>query len=178
MRLVQLHDRGALERVSRGLYRLTHFPLSSLSQYMEATLWPQVRRPDARAVISHASALALHRLSDVAPAKAHITVPTTMRIRRAIPRHLVVHYADLGPEDVQEVEGVLVTTPERTIRDAHASRIGPALVRQAIEDGRRSGLLTLAQADRLEAELLGSEGASTPASPTNGAPAAAAQATS
>ena len=71
VRLVQLHQSGDIERVSRGVYRLARFPLSPLGQYMEAALWPQVRRPDTLAVISHASALALHELSEVNPAKIH-----------------------------------------------------------------------------------------------------------
>ena len=41
------------------------------------------------------------------------------------------------------------------IRDAHASHLGPALIRQAINDGRRTGHLTLDEAEQLEQELLG-----------------------
>ena len=157
VRLVQLHQTGDVERVSRGVYRLTRFPISPLGQYMEAALWPQVRRPDARGIVSHASALAVHGLSDASPAKVHLTLPTDVRIRRAVPRHLALHYADLPPGDVEEIEGVPVTTPERTIRDVHADRIGPALVRQAIEDGQRAGRLTLDQADRLAREIFGTD---------------------
>lgn len=158
VRLVQLHKSGDLERVSRGVYRLARFPVSPFGQYMEAVLWPQVRRPGARGVISHASALALYGISDASPAKVHVTLPASARIRRAVPRHLVLHYAALEPDQVQEIEGIPVTKPERTIRDVHADHIGPALVRQAIEDGRRTGHLTLDQADRLERELLGADG--------------------
>jgi len=80
-----------------------------------------------------------------------------VRIRRRVPKGLVIHYADLAPEDVERVEGVPVTTPERTIRDAHASHIGDALVAQAIADGRQSGALSMAAANRLERELLGTK---------------------
>ena len=59
VRLVQLHKRGDIERVSRGVYRLARYPISPLGQYMEAALWPQVRRPGARGVISHAFALVI-----------------------------------------------------------------------------------------------------------------------
>lgn len=156
VRLVQLHQSGDVERVSRGVYRLTRYPASPLGQYMAAILWPQVRRPDARGVLSHDSALALYELSDANPARVHLTLPTAMRIRRTVPRHLVLHYAELAPADVRHVEGIPVTTPERTIRDVHAAHLGPALVRQAIADGRRTGQLSLDQADRLEQELLGS----------------------
>ena len=157
VRLAQLHQRGDIERVTRGVYRLTRYPISPLGQYMEAALWPQVRRPDAHGVISHESALAIYGLSDASPAKVHVTLPTDFRIRRAVPKRLALHYADLTPKDVQRVEGVPVTTAARAIRDAHASHLGPALIRQAIGDGQRTGHLTLDTAERLEHELLGTK---------------------
>ena len=152
-RLAQLAAHGDIERLSRGVYRLTRYPLSPLGQYMEAVLWPQVRRPGARGVISHDSALAIYGLSNVSPAKVHLTLPSVVRIRRAVPRQFVLHYAELMPHDVREVEGVLVTTPMRTIRDVHAAHLGSTLVHQAIDDGRRMGQLTLNEADQLTREL-------------------------
>lgn len=157
VRLAQLQQRGDIERVTRGVYRLARFPVSPVGQYMEASLWPQVRRPDAHGVISHESALALYGLSNTSPNKIHITLPPEFRVRRTAPKHLVIHYADLDARDEQRVEGVPVTTPARAIRDAHASDLGPALIRQAIADGRRTGHLTLDEADRLERELLGTK---------------------
>ena len=74
-----------------------------------------------------------------------------------MPKGLVIHYADLASEDVERVEGVPVTTPERSIRDAHASHLGNVLVTQSIADGRRSGALSTAVANRLERELLGTK---------------------
>jgi len=106
-------------------------------------------------VISHESALAIHELSDVSPARIHVTLPTAVRIRREVPKRLVIHYADLTGDDVETVEGVPVTTPARSIRDAHTSHLGAALVGQAIADGRRSGKLPTAVANRLQRELLG-----------------------
>ena len=157
VRLAQLHKAGDIERVTRGVYRLTRYPISPLGQYMEAALWPQVRRPDARGVISHESALAIYGLSDASPAKVHLTLPTAFRIRRAVPKRLALHYADLEPKDLHQVEGVPVTTAARAIRDAHASHLGPALIRQAINDGRRTGHLTVDEAEQLEQELLGTK---------------------
>jgi hypothetical protein len=86
-----------------------------------------------------------------------VTLPTSVRIRREAPKALVIHYADLAPEDVDRVEGVPVTTPARSIRDAHASHLGDELVAQAIADGRRSGALSVAAANQLERELLGTK---------------------
>jgi predicted transcriptional regulator of viral defense system len=157
VRLAQLYKRGDVERVSRGVYRLARYPVSPLGQYMAAALWPQVRRPDAEAVISHESALAIYGLSNASPGKVHVTLPANLRIRRAPPRHVIVHHAHLDPKDVQRVEGVPVTVPSRAIRDVHADHLGPALVRQAIADGRRTGHLTLDEADVLERELLGTK---------------------
>jgi predicted transcriptional regulator of viral defense system len=154
---VQLAQQGDVERVSRGVYRYARFPVCRLGHYMEAVLWPQVRRSEIVGVVSHQSALALHELSHVSPARVHVTVPTAVRIRRALPKGLVLHYADLAPEDVERVEGVPVTTPARSIRDAHASHLGNELVAEAIADGRRSGTLSMAVANRLQRELLGSK---------------------
>ena len=106
-------------------------------------------------VVSHQSALSIHGLSDVSPAHIHLTLPTSVRLRRVTPKALVIHYADLAPGHVERVEGVPVTTPARSIRDAHANHLGSELIGQAIADGRRSGVLPMAEADRLERELLG-----------------------
>ena len=155
VRLVQLSQQGDIERLTRGVYRFTRFPVSRLGDYMAAVLWPQVRRPEIVGVVSHQSALSIHGLSDVSPARIHVTLPSAVRLRREVPKAMVIHYADLAPVDVERVEGVPVTTPARSIRDAHASHVGNDLVGQAIADGRRSGVLPRAEADRLERELLG-----------------------
>ena len=148
--------RGTIERVSRGVYRLTNHPTSPLGEYMEAVLWPQ---RGVHGVVSHASALVFHELSDISPSKVHITISPTHRIRRSTPRHLVVHYELLPDQDVTVVNGVPVTTPVRAIRDAIADHLGPALIRQAIDDGRRRGSLLDREAATLRAEMEGVEGA-------------------
>ena len=155
VRLVQLAKQGDIARETRGVYRFTRFPVTQFGHYMAAVLWPQVRRPDVVGVVSHQTALSIHNLSDVNPVRIHVTLPATVRLRRQIPKVLVIHYADLAPDDVERVEGVPVTTPARSIRDAHASHLGSEIVGTAIADGRRSGALGLAEADALERELLG-----------------------
>jgi predicted transcriptional regulator of viral defense system len=120
VRLIQLANDGDVERVSRGVYRFTRFPVSRLGHYMEAVLWPQIRSDVAVGVVSHQSALSIHALSDVTPARVHVTLPTDVRIRREAPIGLTIHYADMSPGDVERLEGVPVTTPARSIRDAHA----------------------------------------------------------
>lgn len=151
--LAKMAARGILERVSWGVYRVVQFPISAEGQYVEASLWPM----SVRGTISHESALALYGLSDVNPGKIHITVPTGSRIQREVPKMLVIHCADLSGSDIQVFEGIPITTAERAIRDCHAAHLGPALIRQAIRDGRRTGHLRATQAKALERELLGTQ---------------------
>lgn len=148
--LAMMASRGAIERVSHGLYRLRHFPLAAGASYMEASLWPA----GVRGVISHVSALALYEISDVNPSKIHVTVPGVFRVRRRVPDHLVIHHADLKESEIDLVDAVPVTTPERTILDCGAAHLGPELIRQAIDDGERNGLLSRRTAEVLRSRLL------------------------
>ena len=149
MAVVMMARRGAVERTSHGVYRVVRFPLGPLGQYVEASLWPH----GTRGVISHESALALYEMSDANPAKLHITVPRKFRIRREVPDYLVVHHADLQPHEIQPFEGIPVTAPERTIWDCHARHLSRGLIRQAIDDARRQGYLSMRSAARLQNEL-------------------------
>ena len=110
-RLKLLGERGSLVRIARGLYRFPAevVPLTSLDQYMEATLWPA-----GRGVLSHESALAVYELSDVNPAKVHVTVPRDYRIRRKeMPAVLELHHADLADGEVANLEGIPIVSPAR-----------------------------------------------------------------
>jgi predicted transcriptional regulator of viral defense system len=149
--LVHMARRGVIERVSRAVYRIVNFPSFEHGQFMEAVLWPQ---EGIRGVLSHESALVFHGLSDANPAKVHITIPPTHRIRRTLPKHLVVHRAVIPPEAIEVIDGIPVTTPKRSILDAYASHLGLALIEQAIADGRRSGKLTYDEADTLTARFV------------------------
>jgi predicted transcriptional regulator of viral defense system len=148
--IVHMARRGVVERLSRGVYRLSNFPDFDHGQFMAAVLWPQ---EGVQGVLSHESALVLHALTDVNPAKVHITLPLTHRVRRALPGHLVIHYVALPPDAIEIVDGIPVTTPARSILDAHESHVDIALIRQAVVDGRRSGKLTYAEADALASRL-------------------------
>ena len=72
---------------------------------MKWALWSRNRNEVTEGVYSHQTALSLYELSDLNPAKLHMTVPTHFRRNSAIPRILVLHYADLADEDVQSVQG-------------------------------------------------------------------------
>jgi predicted transcriptional regulator of viral defense system len=148
--VVMMERRGTIERVSYGLYKDHLVPTSPWGPYMAAVLWPH----GTRGVLSHQSALELLGLSDVNPAKIHITLPRGFRVRRQVPNQYELHHSDLGPQDTTVVEGIPVTTAARTIRDCHKTHLGPDLLRQAIEDGRRTGWLQSAEARLVAAEVL------------------------
>lgn len=148
--LRKMAARGTLERVSRGVYRVRTFPPSPYGEYMEATLWPA----GVRGVISHQSALTLYGLSDVSPSAIHITVPEDFRIRRQVPAHLVVHHAELEDHEVTLFEGIPTTTTRRTIEDCHRAHLGPALLRQAVEEAEREGYLGRGAAAELSKKVL------------------------
>jgi len=153
--LRMMATRGTVERVSWGVYRVPTFPPSPYAEYMEASLWPA----GVRGVISHESALALRGLSDVSPSAIHITVPKDFRIRREIPGRLVVQNSDLRGEEVrgEEVplfEGIPATTVARTIEDCYRAHLGPALLRQALDDAEREGFLSPREAADLRNRIL------------------------
>lgn len=145
--------RGTLEHVSNGVYRVAAIPPSPRSEFMQASLWPR----GLQGVISHDSALVLHELSDVNPARIHITVPRHHRVGRQVPPLYVLHPADLHPDDVEYVDGIPATSPVRTIRDCYEAHLGPALIRQALEDGVRRGIISRADAKNLAKEFLTEE---------------------
>lgn len=148
-----LARRGQLERIGHGIYRVPLIPPSRLDQYMLATLWP-----DRRGRISHESALDLYELSDVNPARIHVTVPVSYRTHREIPPLYVLHREDLEPEEQASFDGVPVVSAAKAIRQAHAQHLRRSLLEQAIDESAQTGRLGRQAADRLRTELLGRSG--------------------
>ncbi|HEX6537255.1 MAG TPA: type IV toxin-antitoxin system AbiEi family antitoxin domain-containing protein [Gemmatimonadaceae bacterium] len=142
--------RERLEKLAYGLYRDPVVPETRLTPYVTAVLWPY----GTTGVLSHETALDLMELSDANPAKIHLTVPKKHRPRRRQPPpEVTLHFQDLARADIGSVEGLPVTTAARTIRDCAKANLGPALIRQAIDDGKRKGWLSVADSDALVAEL-------------------------
>ncbi|MBC7460543.1 MAG: type IV toxin-antitoxin system AbiEi family antitoxin domain-containing protein [Thermoleophilia bacterium] len=148
-RLVQLAERGALERVSRGVYRLVRFPPSPLDSYMAATLWPS----GLQGVLCHDTALDLYDVCDINPHRVHIAVPRSHRVRRAVPKQYVIHHVDLEAIEISAVGGIPVTKLLRTIADCVAAGVGTYLLEQAVANGTSRGLL-LSREARIATELI------------------------
>jgi predicted transcriptional regulator of viral defense system len=147
--LARLVQRGRIDRISRGVYRLPYFSPGRFSQYREAVLWAKANRGPDRVAISHATALAAYDISDANPRSIHLTVPKAARLRRQKPKGIVVHRGDLGPEEITIHEGVPLTSIPRTIGDLLKSGERTDLIRQAIADARREGFIDDAESRRL-----------------------------
>jgi predicted transcriptional regulator of viral defense system len=147
--LLQFYLRdGRIDRAGRGIFRLRHFP----STFDHEDLVPVWLWTDKVGVFSHQTALVLHQLSDALPSKAHVTLPLAWRARRLrTPAGVVLHYADLKPDERDWSGPVPVTTPLRTIEDAARDRLEANWVVQATQQGVTRGLFTRRDATRAAA---------------------------
>lgn len=140
-------------REHRGIYRLARFPQGDQIQLVLWHLWSQNRTGEPQGVYSHQTALSIYELSDVMPAKLHLTVPPTFRRNAAIPKVLVLHRAALKVSDVETRHGFKVTRPFPTIRTlAREAIISPDLLEQALAEGRRRGLIRLNELTQTKAD--------------------------
>jgi hypothetical protein len=129
-------------REYRGIYRLALFPIAEHPDLVKWALWSRNRNEVTEGVYSHQTALSLYELSDLNPAKLHMTVPTHFRRNSAIPGILVLHFADLADDDVQTAQGFKRTRPLRTILDLiEADTVERAFLRQALRQALDRGLI-------------------------------------
>ncbi len=147
--LARLVQRGRIERISRGVYRIPYFSPGPFSQYREAVLWAKANRGPDHVAISHATALAAYDISDANPRSIHLTVPKTARLRRQKPKGIVIHRGDLSPDEITIHEGVPLTSVPRTVADLLKSGERIDLIRQAIADAHREGFIDDAELRRL-----------------------------
>lgn len=135
--LVHHVQAGRVVRVRHGIYRLVHYPVGENEGLVVAWLWS-----GSVGVLSHETALALHGLSDVLPARVHMAVPTAWAKRRLrVPSGLVLHYADL-PADARTWFGAVpTTTVTQTLNDCATAGLSPDLLGQAARQALRRGLV-------------------------------------
>jgi predicted transcriptional regulator of viral defense system len=131
-----LAARGRLERVGRGVYRVPALPRSDHDEFAAAVAWSL-----GRGVISHESALQLHELADVNPARIHLTVPRDNHPRAAGGELYRVHRRELPGSDITSTDGIPVTTVGRTIRDCLATGTDPYQLRGAIDRAEATAAL-------------------------------------
>ncbi|MDQ6675768.1 MAG: type IV toxin-antitoxin system AbiEi family antitoxin domain-containing protein [Acidobacteriota bacterium] len=137
---------GNWVRQHRGIYRLSLFPVADRPDLVLWSLWSRNRNEEVEGVYSHQTALSLYGLSDLNPAKLHMTVPSGFRRNSEIPKILTLHYADLPDIDVQIAQGFKFTRPLRTILDLiAAATVEPNFIRQSLRQAVDRGLVTCQQ---------------------------------
>lgn len=130
-------------REHRGIYRLAMFPATDHPDLALWSLWSRNRSEEVEGVFSHQTALSLHELSDLNPARLHMTVPSRFRRNSDIPEVLVLHHADLPANDRQTAQGFSFTRPLRTILDLiTANDVEHGFIQQAIRQALQRGLIT------------------------------------
>jgi len=140
---------GRVARTRRGIYRLVHFPSGEHEELVIAWLWSE-----RSGVVSHQTALALHGLSDALPAHVHLTLPRAWRNRRfRVPTGILLHHADVPPDDRAWFGAVPTTNPRRSLNDGAREGMLPDLLRQAAQQAVRRGLVTKAELRDVEEAL-------------------------
>ena len=151
--LSRLTQRGKLQRVARGVYRIPYFPSDRSGQYREAILWARADSGPKKIALSHETALAVYGISDANPSRVQITVPKSARLRRRRPKWVEIHHADLRASDIVNREGLPVTTIGKAISQLleETGRVG--LARGALKDARKQGYISAEKASALTRRL-------------------------
>jgi predicted transcriptional regulator of viral defense system len=152
MTLTRLVDSGFLDHVRRGVYATTAAPEDMLRAQKAVWLllnpavpaWQRGKLDDDGGVLSHSSAAAAHSVGDLRTDMIEFIVP-----RRRVTKHSDVRLRRgvLAEQDVAMVDGLPVTTVERTIADLLGDHIdgghAGVMIYQALRRGQ-AGLDTLA----------------------------------
>ena len=137
---------GNWVREHRGIYRLALYPWTDRPDLALWALWSRNRNEEIEGVYSHHTVLSFYNLSDLNPAKIHMTVPKDFRRNSEIPGVLLLHYADLPDSDVETAQGFKITRPLRAILDLiEAGTVERNFIRQAVTQAVDRGLITLQQ---------------------------------
>ncbi|HET7753505.1 MAG TPA: type IV toxin-antitoxin system AbiEi family antitoxin domain-containing protein [Anaeromyxobacteraceae bacterium] len=155
--LKRLCDRGLLEQVDRGLYRLTDAPVTELSSLAE------VSKRVPHAVICLLSALQIHGMTTETPHAVWVLIDRHARMPRiASPALEVVRASGAARAhgvEMRVIDGVEVqlTTPAKTVADCFRFRrhVGLEVALAALKDylrkrkGSIDALVVAARADRI-----------------------------
>lgn len=134
---------GEWIKVCRGIYRLSFYPLTARPELVPWALWSRSKTGQVQGTWSHETALDIYGLSDVMPAKMHMTIPKRFRKNTLVPKVLVLHRADLSDTDIRTQQGYRVTTPLRTLQDIVVEgSLSEDLIVQAVKEALRRGLVS------------------------------------
>jgi predicted transcriptional regulator of viral defense system len=134
---------GNWHREHRGVFRLAQFPIPERSDLVLWSLWSRNCEGHVQGVYSHQTALSIYDLSDLMPAKLHMTVPLKFRRSASIPSIVVLHFDDIPANEVEERDGYRLTRPIRTIVDVSTHHeISTEILSKAFTEARVRGLVT------------------------------------
>ncbi len=149
-------ESGKWSKELRGIYRIANYPTTSRPELALWALWSADKQGKPQGVWSHETALEIHNLSDVAPAKLHMSVPKSFRKSTEIPKNLCLHFVDEIPQsDIETRQGYCVTTPLRTLSDiiqegkTQPEQIERAILDLAIQKSLIKGLSTIQEMEQL-----------------------------
>lgn len=141
----------------RGIYRFANFPSTLRPELALWTLWSADKQGNPQGIFSHETALEIHGLSDLTPAKIHMSVPRSFRKRNKIPSNLCLHFVDDIPQsEIESRQGYRVTVPLRTLADViqegrtQNEQIELAILDLAIQKSLLKGLATLQEMEQLQ----------------------------
>lgn len=132
--IFSLTNNEKFSHIAHGIYRIAHYPSSENEDIIVAFL-----KSGPHAVVSHDTALAIYQLSDIMPATIHLTIPKN-RSRRQ--KGIKYHTARIAPQETTTFNGLPITTVERTITDVIRSGIDATMIKQAIEQAIKRGMIT------------------------------------
>ncbi|MFF9105652.1 substrate-binding domain-containing protein [Streptomyces rubrogriseus] len=155
VQLLRLERAGLLRSVGHGVYLVSgaalpeHLGVKVAWLRLAPKASVQSRRAEGprTGVVSHASACEVHGLGDPPGGRAGGRVELTVPARRTTrDENVVLHCTEIEADEVTLVEGLPVTTVERTIADLLRSRTDGAYVGAVIADAAAKGMI---RADRL-----------------------------
>ncbi|MCE5292459.1 MAG: type IV toxin-antitoxin system AbiEi family antitoxin domain-containing protein [Nocardiaceae bacterium] len=150
----RLADRGALERMHYGIYRMTRLPddphtntrLAWIALDPATPAWQRLEEEVPTGVLSHQSAANLYGLGDIRSDYIEISALKRIRIKDL---DIHIHITQLRRDDWEIVDGIPVTTVARTIADLAAERIDGGHLASIVRDALERDLITTAQVETI-----------------------------
>lgn len=127
-------DRGNWQRLDRGLFRLPEWPVSEHEDLIRWSQWSH-----GKGLVSHETALSVHDIGDVNPARVHLTVPSGFRKRG---EGVILHQGEVPEDDVQQREGFRVTTLLRSVLDVATGDLDLDQLATVVAEALKRGLFT------------------------------------
>ncbi|ELB94393.1 hypothetical protein Rwratislav_04118 [Rhodococcus wratislaviensis IFP 2016] len=153
VQMKRLADRGALERVHHGIYRMTRLPFDPRQDLrvawvaldLETPAWERLSQPFPGGVVSHRSAAHLHDLGDLDTDVAELTCSRRVRLSLADVR---IHTGTIDVDDWTVVDGLPVTSARRTIADLAAGGIDGGHLAGIVRDALAHELVSIAELEK------------------------------